>query len=131
MNHNQCIIIFTKAPIKGHVKTRLANDMDEADVVNLYKHFVLDILYKIKSTGLPYKIFYDPPGTEALIADWLGADNEFVLQKGRDLGERMENAFMEMFSKKITRQSSSARIPRICPKLILWMHFPGLKKTMP
>ena len=129
MNHNQCIIIFTKAPIKGHVKTRLANDMDEADVVNLYKHFVLDILYKIKSTGLPYKIFYDPPGTEALIADWLGADNEFVLQKGRDLGERMENAFMEMFSKKITRAVIIGTDSPDLPKAYIMDAFSGLEKN--
>lgn len=104
MSHVQsCIMIFARAPVAGHVKTRLAINMDETDVVNLYRHFVVDILFKIKSSGLPHKIFYDPPGTEHLMTDWLGEDNDFVLQKGKDLGERMKNAFMEAFDNNISR----------------------------
>jgi len=129
MSNHQCIIIFAKAPVKGHVKTRLATDMDETDVVNLYKHFVSDILYKIKSTGLPHKIFYDPPGTEALMADWLGADNDFVLQKGEDLGERMENAFMKLFVNNITRAVIIGTDSPDLPEAYIMDAFSGLEKN--
>ena len=129
MSHNQCIIIFAKAPVKGHVKTRLATDMDEADVVNLYRYFVLDVLYKIKSTGLPHKIFYDPPGTEALMADWLGANNDFVLQKGKNLGERMENAFMKLFINNITRAVIIGTDSPDLPEAYILDAFSGLEKN--
>ena len=103
MNKESCIIVFAKAPIIGHVKTRLAINLDKTLVVGIYKNFGLDILQKIKSIRIQYKIFYDPPGTEHLMSGWLGTDNKFILQQGTDLGERMKNAFTTMFEDSFTR----------------------------
>ena len=85
MDNDKCISFFIRAPVKGHVKTRLAEHLNETEVLNLYTRFVSDMMYKIKSSGLNYKIFYYPKGSEALIKDWLGTDNDYVLQKGNDL----------------------------------------------
>ena len=124
-----CIIIFAKAPILGHVKTRLARDMDDSVVVNLYRNFVLDIVQKIKSIKIPYKIFYDPPGTEHLMTDWLGADNKFIRQQGADLGERMKNAFTAMFEDSFTRAVIiGTDFPDLPVKYILEA-FAGLEKS--
>ncbi|MBC2715455.1 MAG: glycosyltransferase [Desulfobacteraceae bacterium] len=103
MRNHACIIIFAKAPIKGHVKTRLAKNMEGSVVVNLYRQFVLDLLDKINKTGRPVKIFYDPPGAQPLMVDWLGDQHDFFLQTGPDLGHRMANAFSDVFKQGIGR----------------------------
>jgi len=128
-NEDSCIIVFAKAPIIGNVKTRLAIDLDESLVVNLYKNFVLDILQKIKSIKIQYKIFYDPPDTEHLMTGWLGADNKFILQQGSDLGERMKNAFTAMFEDSFTRAVIiGTDFPDLPVKYILEA-FAGLEKS--
>lgn len=128
-NEDSCIIVFAKAPITGHVKTRLAVNLDKTLVVNLYKNFVLDILQKIKSIKIQYKIFYDPPDTEHLMAGWLGADNKFILQQGTDLGERMKNAFTAMFEDSFSRAVIiGTDFPDLPVKYILDA-FAGLEKS--
>ncbi len=92
-----CIILFAKAPIQGHVKTRLAKKVGAPVAVNLYRHFVLDIMDKITSAGHCLKIFHDPPGSLPLMEQWLGQQHNFYLQTGCDLGEKMANAFDEVF----------------------------------
>lgn len=128
-NTTRCIAIFSRAPVNGRVKTRLSKDLDETVVVNLYKNFVLDILQKIKSSKIQYKIFYDPPDTKNVMVEWLGADNEFILQQGSDLGERMKNVFNTMFEDSI---SSAVIIGTDFPDLPvkhLFEAFDGLKKS--
>lgn len=124
-----CIAIFSRAPDKGRVKTRLSKDLDETVVVNMYKNFVLDILQKIKSSKIQYKIFYDPPDTKNVMADWLGADNEFILQQGDDLGERMKNVFTTMFENSISRAVIIGTDFPDLPVKYLFEAFAGLKKS--
>jgi rSAM/selenodomain-associated transferase 1 len=94
---DSCIIVFAKAPIMGHVKTRLAEDMDASAVLSLYRNFVKDIIDKIFDMGHHIKIFYDPSGSESLMREWLGDRHELVLQTGSDLGQKMANAFEYVF----------------------------------
>jgi hypothetical protein len=118
-NDNSCIIVFAKAPIVGHVKTRLAKDMDASLVVLLYRNFVKDIIDKISDMGHPIKIFYDPPGSESLMREWLGDYHELVLQTGFDLGQKMSNAFEYVF-KHGNRQAvlMGADLPDLPKKII-------------
>jgi hypothetical protein len=94
---DSCYIIFAKAPISGHVKTRLSKDMDASLVVLLYRNFVKDIIDKISDMGHCIKVFYDPPDSESLMREWLGNRHEFILQTGLDLGQKMANAFEYVF----------------------------------
>lgn len=98
-----CVIVFAKAPITGRVKTRLAASLDVAIVVNLYRNFVKDIIEKITTAGHDIKIFYDPPGTEPVMRNWLGNGHAFLLQKGTDLGQKMKNAFETIFKSGFDR----------------------------
>lgn len=98
-----CIIIFAKAPIMGHVKTRLGANLDAAIVVNLYRNFVNDIIVKITAAGHDLKIFYDPPGSEPVMRDWLGNGLIFLSQNGTDIGQKMKNAFETTFKSGFTR----------------------------
>ncbi len=115
---NSCIIVFAKAPIPGHVKTRLSKDMDASLVALLYQNFFRDIIDKISDMGHQVKIFYDPPGSESLMREWLGDCHEFVLQTGFDLGQKMANAFEYVF-RNGTRQA-----------VLLGTDFPDLPKEI-
>tara|TARA_Y100000310_G_C20702969_1_gene831806 strand:+ start:7137 stop:7793 length:657 start_codon:yes stop_codon:yes gene_type:complete len=93
MNH---IIFFVKYPEKGKVKTRLAKSIGDEHALGLYKCMVEDILAMLKDTGIDFTIFYSPDDKENELKEWLG-DNKFVAQQGKDLGEKMKNAFTFVF----------------------------------
>lgn len=96
-----CIIVFTKAPITGYVKTRLARDLGASVVVGLHRNFVNDIVDKITSAGHALKIFYEPAEADALMRSWLGHRHDYFLQRGEDLGLKMANAFQTVFENGI------------------------------
>lgn len=99
MAHNQCILMFVKAPERGTVKSRLAASVGNDIALDLYQCFVRDMMEMITETGYPYIICFHPPDARKRMAQWLGNTRELLPQTGDDLGERMQNAFLEVFSK--------------------------------
>jgi rSAM/selenodomain-associated transferase 1 len=97
MTSDTTIMLFVKAPIQGHVKTRLAKDLDACMVTGLYKCFVDDIIHKITAARLPLIIFYDPPGSLPMMRAWLGDSQTYSAQTGNTLGDRMEQAFRHVY----------------------------------
>ncbi len=98
MFRNSAILLFVKAPLPGQVKSRLAAVLGNAVVLELYRNFVLDLLQAVDHTGLPSVIFHHPPDAAGEIADWLGSERIYKGQQGKDVGERMEQAFRDTFS---------------------------------
>lgn len=96
-NEKKCILLFLKLPERGRVKTRLSEDLNEDAVLSLYKNFVLDLLETLKRGRYVFKICFYPPDSQEKMSSWLGNDYSYMPQKGKDLGERMENAFTESF----------------------------------
>ena len=94
---DSCIIFFVKYPVKGKIKTRLAKTLDDNFVIGLYKCFVTDILSILIRSGFDFKVYFDPPGFLIKIKKWLGDNYTYVQQHGSNLGERMSNAFMDVF----------------------------------
>jgi len=97
------IILFVKDPARGRVKSRLASALGEDATLQLYRSFVLDILDTLGQTGIPVRICYYPPDSGKAVAGWLGPERQYLPQEGRDVGERMENAFRQAFSGGISR----------------------------
>jgi uncharacterized protein len=97
------IILFVKAPTRGQVKTRLATTLGEDVALGLYRNFGLDILNTLEQTGPPVRICYDPPGSLKEVTGWLGSGRQYLPQEGSDVGERMENAFHQAFSRGFSR----------------------------
>ena len=93
-----CVILFVKAPAAGQVKTRLARHLGASAAAELYRCFVNDLIRKIDAASLVLRIFYDPPDAEAAIKSWLGENRAYAPQTGGDLGERMKQAFQQVFS---------------------------------
>jgi rSAM/selenodomain-associated transferase 1 len=94
----RCILVFVKLPEAGKVKARLSEDLDENTACSLYKVFVLDLLDTLKKGHYIVRICFYPPGAEEKLSDWLGKDLFYIPQTGKDLGARMENAFIDIFS---------------------------------
>jgi rSAM/selenodomain-associated transferase 1 len=89
------LIIFVKNPILGKVKTRLAKTLNEDNALKIY-HKLLQHTRKV-TENIPVNkyVFY----SEYIHYDdlWQNELYEKKLQHGKDLGERMENAFEVLF----------------------------------
>nr|WP_041250431.1 TIGR04282 family arsenosugar biosynthesis glycosyltransferase [Christiangramia forsetii] len=95
MNKEKLLLIFTKNPVAGKVKTRLAKDLGNEKALEIYK-FLLDHSAKFTSSvNAAKQVHYSDSVNNNDI--W---NNEMYSKKkqfGEDLGERMLNAFKNGF----------------------------------
>lgn len=98
----KALIVFLKYPETGKVKTRLSAEIGSDEALRLYK-----ILTR-RSLGLASDlieersdidgiIFYDPPDRRQAVVEIYPGPWRFIEQRGKDLGERMSNAFETAF----------------------------------
>jgi hypothetical protein len=97
-----CLAMLVRAPDAGQVKTRLAQDLDRATVLQLYTLFVEDLLLTIAKTELSLRIFFSPADAGERVSVWLGG-RPCLPQSGDDLGERMRNALGHCLSEGFRR----------------------------
>lgn len=113
------ILLFIKAPVRGQVKSRLAAMIGEEAAFELYQCFVLDIIDTVKKAGHPFRICFYPPDAGQAVTSWLGGHWRFMPQEGRDLGQRMENAFARCFSEGFERAVLiGSDLPDLTPSLL-------------
>jgi uncharacterized protein len=90
------VIIFVRHPQKGRVKTRLASTMGDDKALAIYKLLLLHTYSLVQNGKIPVYVYY----TDDIVQDdlWQG---EYIIKKqqhGTDLGNRMSNAFGEVFT---------------------------------
>lgn len=88
------LIVFAKEPVLGQVKTRLAKSISNEYALRLYKAFVQDTIQLGSGIEADLKILAwtgegFPEYLKSIAPDWI-----LFKQSGKDLGERMHNAFM-------------------------------------
>ncbi len=92
----KALIIFIKNPVKGKVKTRLAETVGETVALEIYKSLLAHTQKIAASVSTDKFIFYSEFVNPA--DEW----NEKVFNKqkqhGNDLGDRMHNAFEYIFA---------------------------------
>jgi uncharacterized protein len=113
MSSRHALIIFIKNPILGKVKTRLAEEIGPQKALDVYEK-LLGITRQVCDYA-PYRkfLFYSDFIDEA--DQWSNDIYEKHLQTGKDLGEKMFNAFV-----KVLDDPSINRVCIIgsdCPKL--------------
>ena len=86
---SSCILLMTKAPRVGDVKSRLATEMGNERAAELYRCFLLDLLDTLKEVGTPFIIYYTPADALDELKIMLGEEHQFIPQEGGDLGERL------------------------------------------
>lgn len=89
------LIIFTRNPELGKVKTRLASTIGDVAALEIYEDLIQHTVNASKKLQFDKEVHY----SEEIIKDdaW---DNEVYIKKGQsglDLGMRMENAFKQGF----------------------------------
>lgn len=109
---DRLLIIFSKNPVAGRVKTRLAATIGDAEALRIYeqlRELTADATANIDaSKAIAYADFI--PESDLLLTG--GA--EAWLQQGNDLGERMHRAFLKGFSLGFRRV---ALIGTDCPEI--------------
>ncbi len=100
------IIIFTRYPKPGKVKTRLIPELGErkaAIIHRLLTEQVISSLLPLKHSRPVQISLYFTGGSQLLMKNWLGDSLSLVEQKGRNLGERMAAAFKGAWSRGVER----------------------------
>jgi rSAM/selenodomain-associated transferase 1 len=97
------LIIFTRYPEPGKVKTRLIPALGEEGAANLHKKMTEHSVAWAASLSerMPDLLEIRYEGKDQnLMAEWLGSGYSYQTQGGGDLGEKMARAFEENFQKK-------------------------------
>ena len=92
---NNAVIIFVKNPVLGRVKTRLASSIGAEKALEIYKKLVKHTLYAVKDIMADVFVYFSDSVDENIFP----FENNFFkkVQVGNNLGERMNNAFKEIF----------------------------------
>lgn len=91
----KALLIFTRNPELGKVKTRLAKTVGDESALNIYKFLLNHTVEITKDLNVDKYVFY----SDEIHRDDIWDSNFFrkKLQSGADLGERMKNSFSEIF----------------------------------
>lgn len=93
--------VFIKYPTPGSVKTRMAADLGydkSADISRQLSELTLSKTAPSPKQTYSRQIFYHPEGIQNAFSSWLPDEKQFLPQQGKDLGEKMFNAFKSAFS---------------------------------
>ncbi|MDP2364525.1 MAG: TIGR04282 family arsenosugar biosynthesis glycosyltransferase [Ignavibacteria bacterium] len=114
------IIIFTRYPIEGKVKTRLASTIGNHYAKEFYKIISEKIINGTKLIRNSYKyVFYSNENEKDLVKKWLGNSFLYSHQEGNNLGEKMTNAFRKVFSHGAKKSIIiGTDIPDLSPQII-------------
>ena len=83
--------IFAKPPCPGLVKTRLIPDIGADKATRVYRYCLEYTLETVRQSGLEFHLYLSEVCDEELFQD-----EEYSVQKGRDLGARMFNAIRDL-----------------------------------
>jgi uncharacterized protein len=113
MSSQNALIIFIKNPTKGLVKTRLAETVGDEKALEIYLQLLEKTHNIVTNVNCKKYLYY----SEKIIKNdiWENDIFEKKLQKGNDLGERMLNAFSEIF--ELEGVKNVAIIGSDCPSL--------------
>lgn len=98
------LVIMTKAPEPGQVKTRLVPPLSFAAAAGLAEALLHDQLDNLaKFTGATLFINYAPPSALAYFSGFASLGFSAFAQQGADLGARMRHAFEHLFAQDYRR----------------------------
>ena len=96
----QAIIIFTRIPVRGKTKTRMMPHLTPEQCAMLHSCFLRDIVRVCESGNAEIFVSYAPEDGEVLrLQKLMGKKKEYLVQRGKTLGERMLHAFEDVFER--------------------------------
>ena len=116
-NSRDRIILFTRFPKPGAVKTRLIDRLGRRGAAELHQKMTETVIRQLqpilRERQIKLQVFFCG-GTQRQMSDWLGDNCTLQPQQGNDLGQRMNNAL------NLTTRQAVERIVLIasdCPHL--------------
>lgn len=109
------LIIFTRYPEAGKVKTRLIPALGEKGAKLLHREMVEHTISRITPFKEEIEVHFTG-GSQDLMKSWLGDQLRFRRQKGACLGERLRNSVAEAFAEN---KKKVVVIGTDCPGLTL------------
>ncbi len=93
------LILFAKDPVEGQVKTRLGSLLDPKTTLNLYLRFLDDSIAKIHAVTEVDRFIGVASGPQTDYFEGLSyhPPARLFVQEGKDLGQRMRQAFEDRF----------------------------------
>ena len=92
----ESVILFTRFPQPGKVKTRLIGRLGPQGAADLHRKMTEQVICQIQpalqSREIQLQVYYYG-GSQQEMTDWLGNNYTFCPQQGNDLGRRMVHAF--------------------------------------
>lgn len=95
MTQKKLLLIFTRNPELGKVKTRLARSVGDKTALNIYKFLITKTIKSTLRVNADKAVYYSVKVRENDI--WDSKTYQKHQQKGEDLGIRMLNAFQNGF----------------------------------
>jgi len=92
---NNALIIFTRNPLLGRVKTRLAKKIGKKKALEVYRDLLFHTMTETQKIDCDKYLFYD----EAIDSDDIWPNDIYIkrVQFGLELGDKMQNAFELLF----------------------------------
>lgn len=97
MNNKDLLIIFTKNPVLGTCKTRLAKTMGDHEALRIYKALIDYTVSFTEKVAAKKHVYYSDFIPE--LDEWSLPNFEKFMQIDGNLGTKMSNAFSESFKK--------------------------------
>lgn len=96
-----CLILLSRSPAEGPVKTRLGKAISQAWAQEIYACFLQDLGQTLGALGLPCQLFYTPntPKAKVDLAQLLALPCAHFPQGEGPLEERMHQAFETCFAR--------------------------------
>jgi len=118
MTHTNILIVVAKRPSPGQTKTRLAPPLTPEQATGLYECFLQDTLGLMKQVpGVQPAIAFFPEHERAYFSE-LAPSFDLHLQKGADLGERLDDALQHYLKSGdchvVIMDSDSPTLPASC-----------------
>lgn len=97
------LIIFTRIPIPGYTKTRLEKKLSQLECAKLHTCFLNDLELMTRNVEGDSLIVFTNSGADSYVGpgvlrDIFKGSDVFIEQRGKDIWERMKNAFIDVFS---------------------------------
>lgn len=89
----EVVLVFQKNAILGKVKTRLAAGVGEKQALEIYRMLLDKTYLELSKVSVPSHTYY----SEFIPENPNHSADQFLIQVGQDLGERMANAFARSF----------------------------------
>lgn len=84
---NALLQLFSKPPIEGRVKSRLAIDIGDTQATEIYRHCLSHSMDLVTQSGLDYQLWLSENSQDPIFRG-----NPLMLQQGHNLGARMYHA---------------------------------------